>query len=272
VHYSGTDGVKREVRALLTIGADGRFSRIRRLAGFEPVRHSPPMDVLWLRLPRDPSSTDEGGGELYCGSGEFVVLLARGDYWQVGYVIPKGGYQKMKAAGTEGLQRAMARVAPPIKDVVHHLKDWNDVSLLSVESSSVPNWSRAGLLLIGDAAHVMSPVGGVGINYAVQDGVAASNMLGPKLKAGHIEPDDLKAVQRKREPAVRKVQSFQAMLQKSIFSEALFETGKPFQVPWPIRIIFKLSILRGLPARVIAYGFGRERVEQPATSAASVGA
>src|SRR5262249_17801581 len=146
---------------------------------------------------------------------------------------------------------------------VQHLKDWSEVSLLSVESSRVPQWSRAGVLLIGDAAHVMSPVGGVGINYAVQDAVAASNLLGPKLKAGRIEPEDLEAVQRKREPAVRKIQSFQAMAQKRLVSEALLHSGQPFRIPLPIRVISKLPILRGLPARIIGFGFGRERVEQP---------
>src|SRR5205814_8016414 len=138
-----------------------------------------------------------------------------------GYVIPKGGYQILKAAGAEAFKQAVARVAPPVQHAVQHMKDWSEVSLLSVESSRVPQWSRAGVLLIGDAAHVMSPVGGVGINYAVQDAVAASNMLGPKLKAGRIEPGDLEAVQRKREPAVRKIQTFQAMLQKRVVSEAL---------------------------------------------------
>jgi 2-polyprenyl-6-methoxyphenol hydroxylase-like FAD-dependent oxidoreductase len=269
VRYTGADEEKRELPALLTIGADGRFSRVRRLAGFEPEKQAPPMDVLWIRLPRDASAPDEGSGEFYFGSGEFVVLFARGDYWQVGYVIPKGGYQKLKAAGAQALKQAVARVAPPVKQAVQLLKDWSDVSLLSVESSRVPQWSRAGLLLIGDAAHVMSPVGGVGINYAVQDAVAVSNLLGPKLKAGRIEPGDLQAVQRKREPAVRKIQSFQAMLQKRIVSEALSDSGQPFRIPFPIRVISKLSILRALPARLIGFGFDRERVEQPAAGIAA---
>jgi 2-polyprenyl-6-methoxyphenol hydroxylase-like FAD-dependent oxidoreductase len=269
VRYIGADGERRDLRALLTIGADGRFSRVRRLAGFEPVKQAPPMDVLWMRLPRDASSLDDGSGEFYFGSGAFVVLIGRGDYWQVGYVIPKGGYQKLKAAGVEALKQAVARVAPPLEHAVQHLKDWSDVSLLSVESSRVPEWSRAGLLLIGDAAHVMSPVGGVGINYAVQDAVAASNMLGPKLKAGRLEPGDLEAVQRKREPAVRKIQTFQAMLQKRVVSEALSDSGQPFRIPFPIRVISKLSILRGLPARVIGFGFDRERVELQSLSESS---
>src|SRR5215813_6388600 len=134
VRYTGADGETTEVRAPLTIGADGRFSRVRRLAGFEPVKQAPPMDVLWIRLPRDRSAVNEGSGEIYFGNGEFVVLFGRGDYWQVGYVIPKGGYQKLKAAGVEALKQAVARVAPPVKHPVQQLKDWNDVSLLSVES------------------------------------------------------------------------------------------------------------------------------------------
>src|SRR5262249_36896524 len=173
VRYIGADGEKKELRALLTIGADGRFSPVRSLAGFGHVKRAPSMAVLWIRLPRDASTLDDGSGELYFGGGEFAVLFGRGDCWQVGYVIPKGGYQRLKAAGVEALQQGVARVAPPVKNAVRHLKDWSDVSLLSVESSRVPQWSRDGLLLIGDAAHVMSPVGGVGINYAVQDAVAA---------------------------------------------------------------------------------------------------
>jgi 2-polyprenyl-6-methoxyphenol hydroxylase-like FAD-dependent oxidoreductase len=272
VRYNGSDGEKGEVRALLTIGADGRFSRVRRLAGFEPVKQAPPMDVLWIRLPREGSAPDEGSGELYFGRGEFVVLFGRGDYWQVGYVIAKGGYQKLKAAGAESLREAVARVAPPVRDAIQHLKDWSDVSLLSVESSRVPQWSRAGLLLIGDAAHVMSPVGGVGINYAVQDAVAASNLLGPKLRAGRIEPGDLEAVQRRREPAVRKIQSFQAVMQKRVVGEALSSSGRPFRVPLPIRVIAGMPMLRALPARVIGFGFDRERVEESAEVATAAGA
>jgi 2-polyprenyl-6-methoxyphenol hydroxylase-like FAD-dependent oxidoreductase len=260
VRYTTADGEAKEVRALLTIGADGRFSRVRRLAGFEPVKQAPPMDVLWIRLPRDASAPHEGSGEIYFANGEFVVLFGRGDYWQVGYVIPKGGYQRLKTAGVEALKQAVARVAPPVEHAVPHLKDWTDVSLLSVESSRVPQWSRAGLLLIGDAAHVMSPVGGVGINYAVQDAVAASNLLGPKLKAGRIEPADLEAVQRKREPAVKKIQSIQAMLQKRIVREALADSGRPFRVPLAIRIVSRIPILSAVPARVIGFGFDRERV------------
>src|ERR671911_2720114 len=179
VRYEFEDG-RHEVRALITVGADGRGSRVRRLAGFEPVKTSPPMDVLWFKLPREPEDPEGIVGRF--GRGHIAVMLDRLDHWQAGYVIPKGTYPELRAAGIGALKQAFAELIPEYADRLEYLEDWRQASLLSVESSRCPRWYKAGLLLIGDAAHVMSPVGGVGINYAIQDAVVAANVLAGPLK------------------------------------------------------------------------------------------
>src|ERR687885_1102380 len=205
VRYKGHDGTH-EVRALLTVGADGRGSRIRRLAGFEPIKTSPPMDVLWFRLPRKEGDPEGVLGRFSRGHG--AVALDRFDYWQAGYVILKGTYPELRRKGIESLRRSYADLVPELADRVEHLEDWKQVSLLSVESSRCPKWYRPGLLLIGDAAHVMSPVGGVGINYAIQDATVAANTLGEALKESQPQLKNLNVrylatVQRKRELPTR---------------------------------------------------------------------
>ena len=166
-----------EIRAPLTVGTDGRGSRIARLAGFEPIRTSPPMDVLWLRLTRRPDETPRDMTGFRVGDGHVVVMFARKREWQLGYIITKGSIRELRDAGLDALRASIAALVPELADRVHELADWQDVHFLSVESSRVPTWHRPGLLVIGDAAHVMSPAGGVGINYAVQDAVAAANLL-----------------------------------------------------------------------------------------------
>jgi 2-polyprenyl-6-methoxyphenol hydroxylase-like FAD-dependent oxidoreductase len=174
VRYLGRDGWY-ETRALVTVGADGRFSRIRQVAGLEPIATSAPMDVLWFRLPRRPDDPEGAIGVFR--PGRILVFLDRSDQWQVGYVFPKGGYQKLRATGVEALRQSIVELVPQFAERVDALKEWTPVSLLSVESNRLRRWYRPGLLLIGDAAHVMSPVGGVGINYAIQDAVVAANVL-----------------------------------------------------------------------------------------------
>ena len=247
VRYNGGDDRQHEVRALLTVAADGRSSRIRRLAGLEPIKTSPPMDVLWFRLPR--RAADGAGALGRLGRGHILILLDRSEQWQVGYVIPKGSYQQLRAAGLAELRRFVAELAPELGDRVDHLKDWNQVAMLSVESSRLARWYYPGLLLIGDAAHVMSPVGGVGINYAIQDAVVAANLLSQPLKAGEVRLRDLQAVQRRRMWPTRIIQSFQSMIQRRLISQAL-DTTRPFRPP----AFFRFSILRKLAARFIAYG------------------
>jgi 2-polyprenyl-6-methoxyphenol hydroxylase-like FAD-dependent oxidoreductase len=251
VRYRGPDGW-REVRALLTVGADGRSSRMRRMAGLVPIKTSPPMDILWFRLPR--RETDGEGAMGRFGRGHILVMLDRLEQWQVGYVILKGSLQEIREAGLEALRRTISEMAPHLADRVELLKDWKQVAVLSVESSRVPQWYKPGLLLIGDAAHVMSPVGGVGINYAIQDAVAAANLLTPALKRGEVTPDDLAAVQRRREWPTRVIQRLQALVQRNIIGSAL-DPNRPFRLPLVLRLMTRLPVLRNIPARLIAYGF-----------------
>jgi 2-polyprenyl-6-methoxyphenol hydroxylase-like FAD-dependent oxidoreductase len=259
VRYRGEDNGWHEVRAPLVIGCDGRFSKLRSLAGFECNKTSPPMDVIWFRLSRRPNdAADEG--DFYIGNGHFVVMLNRQDEWQVGYVIVKGGYSQLRAEGIEQLQQSLAGMVPWVADRVDELQDWKQVSVLSVESGLVDRWYRPGLLLIGDAAHVMSPIGGVGINYAVQDAIETANLLTEPLRRGQPTLDELAAVQQRRERPTRIIQAFQRFMQRQIVSNAL-EDAKPFELPLPIRLISSLPWFRDLPARLVAFGPRRVHVD-----------
>jgi 2-polyprenyl-6-methoxyphenol hydroxylase-like FAD-dependent oxidoreductase len=256
IHYRAVDGWH-EVRALLTVGADGRSSRIRKLAGIEPVKTSPPMDILWFRIPRNEG--DPEGALGHFGRGHVLVLLDRLDEWQVGFVIMKGSFSQVRAAGLDALRRSIAELLTEFPDRVEYLKDWKQIAVLSVESSRVTQWYKPGLLLIGDAAHVMSPVGGVGINYAIQDGVVAANVLSGPLKAGAVTMENLREVQRQREWPVKVIQWFQTQMQKRVVAAAL-KSDKPLQIPWFVRLMLHVPIIRDLPARVLAFGVRRVRV------------
>jgi 2-polyprenyl-6-methoxyphenol hydroxylase-like FAD-dependent oxidoreductase len=207
VRYRDQDGWH-AVRAALTVGADGRFSRVRELAGLASTRSAYPIDFLWFRLPTSPLDRDRDGG-FYVGDAGRAYLRNRGQEWEIGYWLPKGDYQRLRGAGIEELRAAVDRLLPWLADRTPALKDWHQTSLLSVESRRVCRWYRPGLLLIGDAAHVMSPVGGVGINLAIQDAIATANLLGPRLQARTLRVRDLAAVQRRREWATRLVQALQ---------------------------------------------------------------
>jgi 2-polyprenyl-6-methoxyphenol hydroxylase-like FAD-dependent oxidoreductase len=260
VRYASADGT-REVRALLTVGADGRFSRVRRLVGFEPVGTSPPMDVLWFHLPHLPEDPDAPGGAFGAiGKGHMVIGLDRADYWQAGYVILKGSFQEVRAEGIEGLRRHIVELMQQLEKHVQSLTDWNQISFLSVESSRCPQWYKPGLLLIGDAAHVMSPIGGVGINYAIQDAVVTANILTKPLLSGQVSVEELRRVQNKREWPVRIIQFFQTQAQKGIIANAL-RSQQMIRVPWYVRAFFRIPYLRDLPARLVAFGPVRIRVE-----------
>lgn len=263
VRYRNREGWH-EVRALLTVGADGRSSTTRRLAGFAPIGTSPPMDVLWFRLPRRPGDPQRTGGRFV--GGRALVMLYRGDYWQIGYLFPKGTYQQLRAGGIDALRASIAQVVPEFADRLERLAGWRDVSLLSVESNRLPRWYRPGLLLIGDAAHVMSPVGGAGINYAIQDAVAAANLLEAPLRTGRMSLGDLAAVQRRRELPTRVIQAFQAFLQRRVLVEAL-DTARPFRLPAWARLLTRLPYLRALPAWLIAYGLRPSRPRRSAQPA-----
>jgi 2-polyprenyl-6-methoxyphenol hydroxylase-like FAD-dependent oxidoreductase len=243
-----------EVRAELTVGADGRSSRVRRLAGAEAVKTSPPMDVLWFRLPRREGDPEGLAGRIR--NGHILVMLDRLEEWQIAFVILKGTYHQLREAGIEELKRRIVETDPTLADRVDHLKDWKQVAMLSVESSRVKKWYQPGLLLIGDAAHVMTPVGGVGINYAIQDAVEAANILTQPLKSGRLQTSDLKRVQSKRALPTRFVQAFQAVIQKRILANAL-DTSKQFKLPFFLR----LPLLNRIPARLIAFGIKHVHVE-----------
>ncbi len=192
--------------------------------------------------------------------GRFIVLLNRFDSWQVAYVIPKGSYQQLHAAGLEALRRSVAELMPEFSDRVEHLQEWKQVSLLSVEADRLPRWYRPGLLLIGDAAHVMSPVGGQGINYAIQDAVVAANVLTEPLRDGRLRMHHLRTVQRRREWPTRMIQAVQTFAQRAVAARAL-NPDKAFEVPGFVRAFIRLPFLRVLPARVIAFGVWRVRLK-----------
>src|SRR5215204_1053074 len=263
VRYESEDGWY-EVRAILTVGADGRGSRVRRLAGFEPVKTSPPMDVLWFKLPREEGDPEGLIGRF--GRGHIAVMLDRYDYWQAGYVIPKGTYPELRREGVESLHRGFAELIPEFADRIEHLKDWQQASLLSVESSRCPRWYRPGLLLIGDAAHVMSPVGGVGINYAIQDAVVAANVLsGPlgesQARLVDLEVRHLAAVQRRRELPTRLIQRAQALIQQQVLARAL-SSKELFAPPPLLRLLLRIPLVRPIPPPIVGFGFWPVRVKE----------
>jgi 2-polyprenyl-6-methoxyphenol hydroxylase-like FAD-dependent oxidoreductase len=260
VAYRGADG-QCEIRAALTVAADGRFSRMRKLAALEAVTQSVPMEVIWLRLPRE-SSDPADVGSVNIGRGHVVALLNRVDEWQIGYIVAKGGYQKLKREGAVTLQRSIVDLVPWLADRVGSIQDLQDVNVLSVEADRLKRWHRPGLLIIGDAAHVMLPVGGVGINCAIADAVEAANVLTQPLRAGHVEDRHLVEVQRRRERLTQIVQRFQRQMQRRGLGETL-EDAKPFSLPLPLRIILRIPGLRDIPPRLLAFGVRRARLERP---------
>jgi len=261
VRYAAPDGIH-EFRATLTIGADGRFSQVRRLAGFEPIKTAPPMDVLWFRLPKAPGESEITGGAFGgIGRGRIFIMLERTDYWQSGLVFTKGHYQELRAKGVASIRQSITEIDPRLAAQAEHLTDWQQMTLLSVESSRCPLWHKPGLLLIGDAAHVMSPVGGVGINYAIQDAVAAANILAKPLLTGRVTETDLAEVQRRREWPTRVIQGLQSFMQRNLVANALL-AQKAVNIPWQLRLFVRIPILRDLPARLIAFGVRRERLKE----------
>jgi len=260
VRYHTEEG-EREIRALLTIGADGRFSRVRSLAGFEAIKTSPPMDILWFRLSRKEGDPEGAGGRIR--GGRMLIMLERDTQWQIGYVIPKGSSKRLHEAGLDALRQAVAELEPRFAERVGELEEWKQVALLSVESDCLKRWHRPGLLVIGDAAHVMSPVGGVGINYAIQDAVVAANVLASPLKIGRVRMEDLAEVQRQREWPTWFIQKLQTMAQKQVIAEAL-DPNKEFTIPMVARILFRIPWLRDLPARLIAFGVRRVHLNKNA--------
>jgi 2-polyprenyl-6-methoxyphenol hydroxylase-like FAD-dependent oxidoreductase len=259
VRYRDADGTH-DLAAPLVIGADGRTSVTREAAALPRIESSPPMDVLWFRLPRRPDELEAVAGRL--GTGKICVMLARADYWQVAYVIRKGGADAVRAAGIEAFRRDIVSVAPEVADRVTEIRDWNDVQLLTVKADRLTRWHRPGYLAIGDAAHAMSPIGGIGINVAIHDAVVAANVLWQPLRDGAVTDAQLAQVQRRRQRAVRVIQAFQSAVQTRFLKPALDSTS-PLSFPLLVRLISRLPILRDLPPRFVAFGISRPRVESP---------
>ena len=249
-----------DIRANLVVGTDGRHSTLRDAAGLTPIEYGAPMDVLWFRVPRKPDDTEDVFGRV--ARGHMMVMLNRDDYWQCAFVVPKGDNEKLRAKPIESFREDVAGVAPLIKDRLDVLASWDDVKFLEVKMNRLPTWYKPGLLLIGDAAHAMSPVGGVGINLAVQDAVAAANVLAPALRGGG-RPDEavLARVQARREFPTRFTQGLQRQIQKRVISRALTTTRDVTQLPALLRFLLRFRWVRHIPARLIGYGIRREHVQ-----------
>jgi 2-polyprenyl-6-methoxyphenol hydroxylase-like FAD-dependent oxidoreductase len=242
------------IPATLTVAADGRSSTVR-LAARLPVRaYDAPMDVLWFRLSRRESDVVRTAGRV--APGRLLIRIDRGDYWQVGYVIEKGGYQRLRAAGLAAFRSDLATLEPALADRVDELRSWSDVSVLEVRVDRLRRWYRPGLLCIGDAAHAMSPVGGVGINLAVQDAVAAANLLVRPLRAGTLSERDLARVQRRRALPAAVTQAGQRAIHRRIVAP-LLDGGAP---PAPVRVLERFPALQGIPAYLLAIGIRPEHV------------
>src|SRR6266852_1182183 len=249
-----------QVRADLTVGADGRHSVVRERAGLQVLNLGAPMDVLWMRVSRRP--TDPGATFGRIDTGRILVLLNREDYWQLAYVIPKGSADELRRQDPEVLRADLARLAPFLADRVSELRDWNDVKLLTVAVDRLSKWSRPGLLCIGDAAHAMSPIGGVGINLAIQDAVATAKILGKKLQQGPVGEDALDEVQQHRTFPTRATQRLQLLVQNNVITRVLGST-KPLSVPWQVRLLGRSPWLRRIPARLIGLGFRPQHLKTP---------
>jgi 2-polyprenyl-6-methoxyphenol hydroxylase-like FAD-dependent oxidoreductase len=246
-----------EVRADLVVGCDGRHSLVRRSAGLVVDDLGAPMDVLWMRLSRRPDDPAQSLGR--AASGAILVMFERGDYWQCGFVIPKGGIEEIKKGGLPAFQERLAAFAPVLADRVAELDTWDKIKLLTVTVDRLREWHRPGLLCIGDAAHAMSPIGGIGINLAIQDAVAASNILAAPLLAGTVNGDTLGAVQHRRMLPTRLTQRLQLFLQDRVIARVL-GARKAVGVPLVFRLMGRWPILRRIPARVMGVGFRPEHV------------
>lgn len=247
-----------EIRADVVIAADGRHSQLREQSKL-PLRDlGAPMDVLWMRLPRQSSDPEQVVGRLI--KGRVFVMLNRGDYWQCAYVIPKGGYDVIRQQGLAALKEHIIATEPFLTQRVDSLASWDDIKLLVVSVNRLETWWRPGLLVIGDAAHAMSPVGGVGINLAIQDAVATANILAPKLKLECLEDEDLVEVQNRRLLPTRLTQRLQLMIQNNIIGKVL-ANKEEITAPKFARLMNRFPVLQRIPARTLGLGFRQEHVD-----------
>lgn len=256
-----------QVNADLVIGADGRHSVVRQAAGLVVRDLGAPIDVLWMRLPKMPDDPSTTGGRI--NTGVFLAMLDRGTYWQCAYVIPKGGIEAIRARGLDSFRADMLRIAPLFANRIHQLASWDDIKLLSVTVDRLERWYRPGLLCIVDAAHAMSPVGGVGINLAIQDAVAAANMLArplaSNLQAAELTPF-LAQVEKRRLFPARVTQAAQVAVQNRLLRpviDADTRSSRTMTVPWPLRLMARSSWLQSLPAYAVGVGVRPEHVHSP---------
>lgn len=249
------------IRARLVILADGRGSRLRAEAGLEPRRLGAPMDVFWFCLPKRRTAANETAG--YFDSGRIAILIDRGDYWQCAWLFAKGEEERIRRRGLDAFRRDVAAAAPPVAGAVEALRSWDEVRLLRVALDRLDQWHRPGLLVIGDAAHAMSPIGGIGINLAIQDAVAAANILAAPMAAGRDPGDLLGRVRRRRMPAVRAAQAFQRAAQRAIVAPLIDGAPPPARLPLPLRLLDRFAPLRRIPAAFIGFGVRPEQIRSP---------
>jgi 2-polyprenyl-6-methoxyphenol hydroxylase-like FAD-dependent oxidoreductase len=247
-----------EVRADLTLGTDGRHSTVREKAGLEVIDLGAPIDVLWMRLSRLASDPNATLGRF--GLGKILVTINRDDYWQCAFLIPKGGIELIRLKGLVAFREDITEIAPFLRERTNELKDWDDIKLLTVSVNRLQQWWRRGLLCLGDAAHAMSPVGGVGINLAIQDAVAATNILSPALLRGPVSDGQLRQVQERREFPTRMTQRLQIFAHKNLLTPVLSKQAQMQRLPLVLRLLQRFPMLRRIPARLIGLGFRPEHV------------
>lgn len=255
-----TDDGALSIRANLVVGCDGRHSTVRDRANLELQDIGAPIDVLWFRISRKASDSSETFGHIEAG--RIMVMINRGDYWQCAFVIPKGGIDDVKQKGIAEFRDQVVAMSPSLRDRIDEIKNWDDVKLLMVAVARLREWHRSGLICIGDAAHAMSPVGGVGINLAVQDAVAAANILAEPLKSGRITREHLEAVQRRRAAPMRLIQWIQVQIQDKVLVRALSGTQRP-TFPLAIKFLRLFPLLQRIPARLFGMGIRPEHIRTP---------
>jgi 2-polyprenyl-6-methoxyphenol hydroxylase-like FAD-dependent oxidoreductase len=251
---------QRTVEADLVVAADGRSSVLRERAGLTIIDLGAPIDVLWMRLSRKADDPGQTFGNI--AGGVVFVMINRDDYYQCAFVIKKGGFDGIRDRGLPALREQIASLVPYMADRVGELRQWDDIKLLTVRVDRLSTWYREGFLCIGDAAHAMSPIGGVGINLAIQDAVAAANLLAEPLRRGSVSAVELEAVQRRRELPTRLIQALQVIIQRRVFEQVL-NTSVITSAPWIVRVLASIPWMRRLPARIVGVGFRPEHVQTP---------